>query len=117
MIKRITKFSLIITIPIAVISFFFTDLLFAFNVLLGGIISLLSFRVMTWAVTNFIGQQMAQAFIMGISVAKLLAIFITLALLAYFQLIKAVPLLAGFTLVLGVIIVESLRAARKASQE
>lgn len=116
MIQRITKQALIIVPPLAAILFFFTDWLFALNIVLGGAISFFSFKVMAWAVRNFLGQQMAQAIIMGLSLAKILAIFVVLVILAYFQLIRAIPLLAGFTLVLAIVIKEALIAAKKASQ-
>jgi F0F1-type ATP synthase assembly protein I len=116
MLQRITKQTLIVIPPLAIIAYFFAGWLFAFNLVVGGAISLFSFKAMAWAVRNFLGQQMAQAIIMGISIAKILAIFIFLVVLAYFRLISAVPLLAGFTLVLAIVIKEALIAARKASQ-
>jgi len=116
MIQRITKQSLIVIPPLAVVAFFFTELLFSVNLFIGGAISLFSFRAMAWAVRNFLGTQVAQAVIMGISVAKILLIFVFLVILAYFRLIKAVPLLAGFTLVLAIVIKEALITAKKASR-
>ena len=95
---------------------FFTDWLFALNGVIGGAISLFSFRTMAWAVRNFLGTQMAQAVIMGISVGKILLIFVFLIIIAYFHLVKAIPLLAGFTLVLAIVIKEALIAAKKASR-
>lgn len=115
-IKRITKQSLIIIPPIAALSFFFTDWLFAFNVLLGGVISILSFRTVAWAVRKFVGMRMAQPVIIGISILKIISIFIFLVILAYFGLIKPVPLLVGFTLVIAIMTREGLIAAKKASQ-
>jgi len=116
MVQRITKQSLIIIPPLAVIAFLFTDLLFAVNLLIGGAISFLSFRTMAWAVRSFLDTQMAQAIIMGISVTKILLIFVFLVILAYFHVIKAIPLLAGFTLVLAIVIKEALIVAKKAAR-
>lgn len=116
MIQRITKQTLIVIPPLAAVALFFTDWLFALNLIIGGAISLFSFRTMAWAVRNFLGTQMAQAVIMGISVGKVLLIFIFLVIIAYFHLIMAIPLLAGFTLVLAIVIKEALIAAKKASR-
>jgi F0F1-type ATP synthase assembly protein I len=116
MIQRITKQSLIVIPPLAAVAFYFTDWLSALNLVLGGAISLFSFRTMAWAVKNFLGTEMAQAVIMGISVGKVLLIFVFLVIIAYFHLIKAIPLLAGFTLVLCIVIKEALIAAKKASR-
>lgn len=116
MIQRITRQSFIVILPLAAIAFFYTDWLFALNSIIGGAISLFSFRTMAWAVRNFLGTQMAQAVIMGISVGKILLIFVFLIIIAYFHLVKAIPLLAGFTLVLAIVIKEALIAAKKASR-
>jgi F0F1-type ATP synthase assembly protein I len=49
-------------------------------------------------------------------VGKILLIFVFLIVIAYFHLVKAIPLLAGFTLVLAIVIKEALIAAKKASR-
>ena len=115
MIQKITKFSFIVIPSVALVSLFFGGWLFASNFLLGGAISLLSFRTIVWAVRKFLGMQMAQPVIMGISILKITAIFVFLIALAYLQLIMPVPLLAGFTLVLAIIIWQGFIAARKES--
>jgi len=115
MIQKITKFSVIVIPALALVSLFFGGWLFAFNFVLGGAISLLSFRTIVWAVRKFIGMQMAQPVIMGISILKITAIFVFLVVLALLQLIMPVPLLAGFTLVLAIIIWQGFIAARKES--
>jgi hypothetical protein len=117
MIKKTGKLSLIITAALAVISFFVEGWLFAFNIFAGGSISLLSFRAIVWAVRKFLGNQMAQAAIMGISVIKITAIFIFLVILAYFSLLLPVPFLAGFTLVLAIIIWQGIVLAGKVPAE
>jgi F0F1-type ATP synthase assembly protein I len=115
MIQRTTKQSLIIIPALAATSFFFSDWLFAFNVLLGGGISLLSFRTVAWSVRKFIGMQMVQPVIMGISILKVTLIFLFLVILAYFRLIKPIPLMVGFILVLAIVIKEGFIASRKDS--
>jgi len=115
MVQRITRFSLIVLPVVAFLFIFFTDLLSALNLLMGGAISLLSFRTIVWAVRKFMGRQIAQPFIMGISILKITAIGIFLVALALLQLMRPVPFLAGFTLVLAIIIIQGIVAARKAS--
>ena len=117
MIKKTGNLSLIITAALAAIAFFFEGWLFAFNILVGGSISLLSFRVIVWAVRKFLSMQMAQAAIMGISIIKITAIFIFLLALAHFSLLLPVPLLAGFTLVLFIIIWQGIVMAGKVPSE
>jgi hypothetical protein len=115
MIQKITKYSVIALPPVALVSLLFSDWLFAMNIALGGVISLLSFRTIAWAVRKFIGVQMAQPAIMGISILKIIAIGIFLGALMIMQLILPVPLLFGFTLVLAIIIWQGIVAVRKAS--
>src|SRR5208283_1783550 len=105
MIKRISRQYIIIIIPLSVISFFLTgsDWRFSFSVLLGGGISLVSFRTIIWAVEKFMGQEMAQPIIMGLSIFKVLLIFSLLVVLAIFKLINIVGVLIGFTLVLAIV--------------
>jgi hypothetical protein len=117
MIKKTGKISLVITAALAAITFFFEGWLFAFNILVGGSISLLSFRAIVWAVRKFLLLQMAQPLIMGISLVKITAIFIFLLALAHFSLLLPVPLLAGFTLVLVIIIWQGIVMAGKVPAE
>jgi hypothetical protein len=112
---NISRFSMFIIPPVALVSLFFADWSFAFNILLGGAINLVSFRAIVWAVRKFIGMQMAQAVIMGISFLKITAIFIFLIVMAYFELLLPVPLLAGFTLVLAIMIWQGIVMAGRAS--
>ncbi|HMK61455.1 MAG TPA: hypothetical protein VK452_09980 [Dissulfurispiraceae bacterium] len=117
MIQKSTKYTFIIIPILAIIAFYFTDWMFSFNIILGGLISLLSFRAMAWAVRSFLDTHIAQAAIMGISILKILLIFtFLLALQYFFRIIKPVPFLASFTLVLAIIIKEALRVARQASR-
>jgi F0F1-type ATP synthase assembly protein I len=115
MIQRTTKQSLIIIPALAATSFFFSDWLFAFNILLGGGISLFSFRTVAWSVRKFLGMQMVQPVIMGISILKVTLIFLFLVILAYFRLIMPIPLMVGFILVLAIVIKEGFIASRKDS--
>jgi hypothetical protein len=117
MIRKISRFSAFIIPPIALASLFFADWLVAFNIALGGAMSLLSFRVIGWSVRKFLGSQMAQTGIMFIAIIKMLAIFIFLAIIAYFRLLVPVPLLGGFTVVLGIIVWQGIVTAGKIPAE
>jgi len=114
MIQRITLQSLIGIPAIAALSFFFADWPFPFNIILGGCISLFSFRTVAWGVRKFLGMQMAQPVIMGLSILKIMFIFVFLVVLAYFGLVRPVPLLAGFVVVLAIIVREGFITSKKA---
>ncbi|HTZ18993.1 MAG TPA: ATP synthase subunit I [Dissulfurispiraceae bacterium] len=114
MLQKITRQALIGIPVLAAISYFFAGWPFSFNIVLGGGISLFSFRTVAWAVRKFIGMQMAQPVIMGISILKIMLIFVFLVLLAYFGFIRPVPLLVGFVAVMAIIIREGFITSRKA---
>jgi F0F1-type ATP synthase assembly protein I len=88
----------------------------ALNILLGGGISLLSFRTVAWTVRKFLGMQMAQPAIMGISILKVTLIFLFLVILAYYRLISPIPLMVGFIIVIAIVIKEGFIASRKAGR-
>lgn len=115
MVKRIGKQSALIILPLAALSLLFAkgNWQFPSNVVLGGAISLLSFRVIVWAVRRFMGKPMGHPIIIGLSAVKILVIFMVLATLATFKLVNPVGLTVGFTVVLGIIVKEGLVAARK----
>jgi F0F1-type ATP synthase assembly protein I len=116
MVQRTTKLSFIVIPALAAISLFFSDWLFALNVLLGGFISLFSFRTVAWSVRKFLGVQMGQPVLMGISILKVTLIFVLLVLLAYFKLVRPAPLMIGFICVLAIVIKEGLVTAKQESQ-
>ena len=139
MIQRTTRQSLIAIPALAVISFFLADWIFplkvllgggigggavemaekgkgAFNMLLGGGISLFSFRTVAWSVRKFLGMQMAQPVIMGVSILKVTLIFLFLVILAFFRLVMPIPLMAGFIVVIAIVIKEGFIASRKAGR-
>jgi hypothetical protein len=115
MVRKITKFSLIVLPVVALASLPFENWMFAVNIMLGGVISLLSFRVVAWAVRKFINSQMAQPLIMGISILKITGIGLFLIGLMLLKLIWPMPLLGGFTLVIVIIIWQGIVTAMKSS--
>ncbi len=115
MISKISKQSVIVIVPVAAASLLFTQWRFSFSLALGGAISLGSFRVIAWGVKKFLGKQMAQPVIMGLSVLKLLLISAFLMCLAYLKLIHPVGFVIGFTLVLVIIAREGFLYARRES--
>lgn len=117
MIKRTAKQSVLVVIPAALIALLYTSGEWrpALSILIGGAISLASFRVIVWGVRKFIGRQMAQPIIMGLSVIKILVIFVILVLLSLFRVIEPIGIVIGFTLVLVIITKEGFLFARRES--
>jgi F0F1-type ATP synthase assembly protein I len=119
MLQKISKLSIFVILPLAALSLLATnwDWRFGSSVLLGGLVSLASFRAITWAVRKFLGTEMGQPIIMGLSVLKIMAIFILLVVLAIFGLVHPVGLVIGFTAVLVIIIKEGYLFARREAQD
>jgi F0F1-type ATP synthase assembly protein I len=115
MTKRVARQSAYAVIPLALLSLALphTDWRSAFSVLLGGAISLASFRVVIWAVRRFLGAPMGQPVIIGLSAVKIIVIFLLLAALAMLKLIHPVGVTVGFTVVLIIIVKEGLVFARR----
>lgn len=119
MLQRISRLSAWTILSLAVLSLFFTawDWRFGGSILLGGLVSLASFRAIAWAVRKFLGTEMGQPIIMGLSILKILAIFILLVVLAIFGLVHPVGLVIGFTAVLVIIVKEGFLFARREARD
>jgi F0F1-type ATP synthase assembly protein I len=115
MTRRVVRQSVCAVIPLSLLSLVLTqtDWRSAFSVLLGGAISLASFRVLIWGVGRFLGSPMGQPIIIGLSAVKIIFIFVFLAALAMLKLIHPLGVTAGFTVVLVIIVKEGLVLARK----
>jgi len=100
-IKKINKQSLIVLPILAAVSWLvFNNWLAAFNVILGGVISWLSIKELSWAVKKFFGKPMFQVAIIGLSYIKLGIIFLFLWFLAMHGLFNFWGLMAGFLAIL-----------------
>jgi hypothetical protein len=119
MLQRISKQSIFVIAPLATLSLFVTnrDWRFGGSILLGGLVSLASFRVIAWAVRKFLGTEMAQPIIMGLSIVKITAVFALLVVLAFFGLVHPVGFVIGFTAVLVVIVKEGFLFARREARD
>ena len=115
MVKRTAKQSVFVLIPAALIALLATrgEWRPALSILIGGAISFGSFRVIVWAVRRFLGRQMAQPIIMGLSVIKILLIFVILVVLSLLRVIEPIGIVVGFTLVLIIMTKEGFLFARR----
>lgn len=83
-----------------------------FSILVGGTLSLLSLRIIVWAVQRFLGTSMAQPIIIGISTLKIFVMFAIMVMLAVFGLLNVVAMITGFAVVLFLTAFEGYRAAK-----
>ena len=112
-VKGVSKQALIILAPLCVISLFFTGWRFGFSIAVGGLVGVGNLSGIVWSVTALIGTEKPRGKMVFLSTFKLLIIFSILLILAILKLINPWGLLAGFTVVMVLIIKEGLLSAGK----
>src|SRR5208282_4218493 len=112
-VKKASKQALIILAPLCLICIFFTEWRFIFSLAVGGLVGVGILSGIVWSVTALIGTEKPQAKMVFLSTFKLFIIFSILLILAILRLINPWGLLAGFTVVMILIIKEGLLAAKK----
>ena len=112
-VKGVSKEALIILVPLCFISFFFAGWRFVFSMAVGGLVGVGNLSGIAWSVTALIGTERPRAKMVFLSTFKLFLIFSILLILAILKLINPWGLLAGFTVVMVLIIKEGLLAAKK----
>ena len=112
-VKGVSRQALIVLVPLCLISFFFTGWRFVFSMAIGGLVGVGNLSGIAWSVTALIGTEKPQAKMIFLSTFKLLIIFSILLILAILKLINPWGLLAGFTVVMLLIIKDGLLAAKR----
>lgn len=112
-VKRVSKQALLILAPFCLISLFFAEWRFAFSMATGGLLGVGNLSGLDWSVTALIGTDKPQAKIVFLSIFKLLIFASILLILAILKLINPWGLLAGFTVVMVLIIKEGLITAKR----
>lgn len=116
-IKRINKQTVIVILPLAALSLFFSDWRVSTGVLAGGIVGLLNLRGLTWSINALLGIERPQGKFVILSIFRLLIVFAALLILAILKIINPIGLLVGFTAVFIIILKEGLIAAKKTSEK
>ncbi|HEX8947400.1 MAG TPA: ATP synthase subunit I [Dissulfurispiraceae bacterium] len=117
MIRRISKQSALILIPVSIISIFFTQWRFPVGILVGGAVGIGNLRGLSWSLNALLGLERSGGKIVFLSIFRLLVVFALLVLLAGLRLIDPFGLLVGLTVVFVLIMKEGLLAAKKANEK
>lgn len=114
-IERVYKQSIIILIPLSIISAFIDWKKLPISIIIGGILGLLNLGGLARGVGSFLGASKVRATIAVIfsSFLRLTALAFILAILFIYKLVNALGILIGFTIVFIVILKEGLRVAKK----
>ena len=101
-------------LPLAAASAFIEGIKLPLGILVGGALGLLNIRALAWGVRGLLGTQKPTARMLFFSQFRLIMLFFVLAALAYLKLVNIFGILAGFTVVFGMVIIVGLRHAKDA---
>ena len=112
LIHRIQKSSLIVLIPLAALSAFIEWKHLPLSVLIGGALGLVNLRGLAWGVRGLLGAEKATSRMLFFSQFRIIMLFFVLAAIVYLKLVDIFGILAGFTVVFSMVIIEGLKYAR-----
>jgi hypothetical protein len=110
--KRVIIKSLIILLPIALLSGFYEWKRLPLGIIAGGLLGILNLRSIVRNVEGFIGTGALTAKVLIMSMTRMLFFFAMVAVLLWFRLINVFGMLFGFTVVLILILIEGLRVSK-----
>lgn len=113
LVKRVFKRSLLLLIPIALLSALIEWKKLPASILVGGGLALLNIKGLAWGVEGLLGTHKATAKMVFFSQFRLLMLFLILAVLIYLKLVNVFGILIGFTVVFALLMIEGYRLSRK----
>ena len=113
LIQKIHRNSLILLFLLAAASAFIELKKLPISILTGGILGLLNIRALAWSVQGLLGSQRAGTKMLFFSQFRIVMLFLVLTALVYLKLVNIFGILAGFTVVFIMVIIEGLKYAKK----
>ena len=114
LVSKIQKSSLIVLFPLAALSAVLEWKKLPLSVLVGGALGLLNLRGLAWGVQGLLGTEKATPRMLFFSQFRIVVLFFVLAAIVYLKLVNIFGILAGFTVVFSMVIIEGLKYAREA---
>jgi len=112
LIRKIFKKSVVILVPLALISSFLEWKKLPASILAGGILGFLNVKGLAWGVEGLLGSHKATGRMIFFSMFRLFLLFMILSLLVYLRLVNIFGVLLGFTVIFALVIIEGLRYAK-----
>ena len=112
LVRKIQKSSLIVLFPLAALSAFLEWKKLPLSVLIGGALGLVNLRGLAWGVQGLLGTGQASGKMLFFSQFRFIMLFFVLAALVYLKFVNIFGVLAGFTVVFSMVIIEGLKYAR-----
>jgi len=113
LVKRVFKRSLLLLIPIALLSALIEWKKLPASILIGGGLALLNIKGLAWGVEGLLGTHKATVKMVFFSQFRLFMLFLILAVLIYLKLVNVFGILIGFTVVFALLMIEGYRLSRK----
>jgi len=113
LIQKIHRNSLVLLFLLAAASAFIEWEKLPISILTGGVLCLLNIRALAWGVQGLLGSQRAGTKVLFFSQFRIVMLFLVLTTLVYLKLVNIFGILAGFTVVFGMVIVEGLKYAKE----
>jgi len=111
--KRVLKTSIVIVLPAALLSAFFIEpRKVPLGILMGWLFGILNLRQLTRNVEGLTGTEKATFKLVFLSMTRLLALCAAIFLLIYYRVVNIFGLLAGFTVVFILILVEGAKVGK-----
>ena len=114
LVRNIQKSSLMVIFPLAALSAFIEWKKLPLGIIIGGALGLVNLRGLAWGVRGLLGVEKAGARMLFFSQFRIIMLFLVLAALVYIKLVNIFGILAGFTVVFSMIIIEGLKYAKGA---
>ncbi len=131
-IKRVTKKSIIIIIPLAVLSFLLRNWkderlkfiglfgnpdFMTTSIIIGGIIGLANLKGLVWGIESLLGTHKANSKLIFLSLLRLFILFAVIIILVILRLINLLGFLIGMTAVFIILIIEAVNMAKEEEKE
>ena len=116
LIRQIYKKALLVLFPLALLSAFVEWKRLPASILIGGIMGFANIKGLAWGVRGLLGSGRATGRMIIFSMFRLFLLFAVLSLLVYLRLVNVFGILAGFTVIFVLLMVEGLRYAKNADR-
>ena len=117
LIQKIHRNSLVFLFPLAAASAFIEWRQLPLSILMGGVLGILNIRALAWGVQGVLGSQKSSTKMLFFSQFRLVMLFLILAVLLSLKVVNIFGILAGFTVVFIMVIIEGLRHAKKSGKD
>jgi len=117
LVKRTFRLSVIILLPLSILSAFIEWKKLPISILVGGILGLLNLRSLARGVERLVGTNRPTGKLLFFSILRLTILACILTILLVYRLVNPLGILIGFTVVFASIIKEGLKSAKELPED